>query len=862
MDKINFIITKDSFRVDNAAHGETNEKTEKFLKAPYEMFYELAFSARPDYLDTAGDYIFRLAEMFIEKLSAISGIELSREKTEFVPDDETLETLLGSVPFAIGAEFVTKTWVKRQFRCFLDIFKKEIKAYKGKVSLYFAEKNSKLHIPERVFFHLVENKKDDLPFAFLATYATKTETGAVCHVPLQYALTEYNGDKTKILDLLSCLNKAAEVSEIIGEFMESGELFHPLGLGADEAYRLLLDIPKLEEAGIRCRIPNWWKKRYTSVALSVKVGDDKPNLLGFDSVLSTSPSLTVGGVPLTEEEIKQLLKQTEGLSFIKGRWIEVDHAKLNELLAQMKKCRGEMSLLEAIRTEISAKGKDSDENNIVVTNGKWLKEFLKKLREPVKLKDEKLPESFNGELRPYQSVGCRWLLQMNKIGFGACLADDMGLGKTVQILSFLEILRSKDLNAKILLIVPASLLGNWKKEAERFVPNMNVEILYGSRSDVLSERFGTSNAFLTVTTYRMACTVKSLYERTWDCIILDEAQAIKNPATKQTKTIKQFKSRMKIALTGTPIENELFNLWSIFDFLDTGLLGSKEEFRSFCRSLNDDPQGYTRLKNIISPFMLRRLKTDKKIISDLPEKMEQNDYIELSKKQKVLYKKLLVQTEEQLLNSEGIQRKGLILSLLLHLKQICNHPDQYLGQEEFEPTQSGKFEMLKEICQTIYEKRERVLVFTQFREMTAHLDNYLAEIFNCRGGVIHGGVSVNERAELVERFQSEEYMPYMILSVRAGGTGLTLTKANHVIHFDRWWNPSVENQATDRAFRIGQDKNVMVHKFVCQGTVEEKIDKLISSKKELAENVIGESGESRLTEMSNDELLSMLRLEV
>lgn len=862
MNKISFIITKDSFRIDNAVQNAVIAKTGEFAANPYKTFYHLAFSARPDYLDTAGIFIYRIAEVFTEELTAVSGIELSREKTELVPDNETIEMLLESVPFVIGAEFVTRTWIKLQYRRFLEVFKKEIKEYPGKVSLYFAEKNEKLHVPERVFFHLVENNQGDYPFAFLATYATKTENGGVRHVPLQYALTEYNGDKRKILDLLSCLNKAAEVSELIRSFMESGELFHPLGLTSEETYKLLKNIPELESVGIRCRIPNWWKKRYNSIAVSVKVGDEKPKLLGLDSVLSMTPSLTVGGVPLTEYEIKQLLSQTEGLSFIKGRWIEVNHAQLKSLLDELKKQRGNITFLEALRAEISRTSDNKADNGIIITNGKWMKEFLKTLRSPDKLKKEPLPSSFCGELRPYQANGRGWLLQMNKIGFGACLADDMGLGKTVQILAFLESLRKEKSDARVLLVVPASLLGNWKKEGAKFTPEMTVDILYGKKADALSEQFKESSAFLTITTYRMACTIQSLYEREWDCVILDEAQAIKNPLTKQTKQLKTLKSRMKIALTGTPIENELFNLWSIFDFLNKGLLGSSEEFRKFCRNLQDHPEGYAKLKNMIAPFMLRRVKTDKKIISDLPEKFEQPDYIELSKKQTVLYRKLLAETEDALMESTGIQRKGLILSLLLHLKQICNHPDQYLGQDEFDPIQSGKFEMLREICQTIYEKRERVLVFTQFKEMTGHLDKFLEQIFHCKGGVIHGGVSVSERSELVNRFQSEDYMPYMVLSVRAGGTGLNLTKANHVIHFDRWWNPSVENQATDRAFRIGQDKNVMVHKFICQGTVEEKIDALINSKKELAENVIGTSGESWITEMSNDELLSMLRLEV
>ena len=404
MDKISFIITKDSFRIDNAVQNNHSDIADEFSTAPYQTFYRLVFSTRPDYLDAAGSYIFRLAETFTEDLAAVSGIELSREKTELIPDNETIEMLLEGVPFVLGAEYVTKIWIKRQYRRFLEVFRKEIKEYPGKVSLYFAEKNEKLHVPERVFFHLVENTQGDYPFAFLATYATKTENGAIRHVPLQYALTEYNGDKKKTLDLLSCLNKAAEVSELIGNFMESGELFHPLGLTSEEAYRLLNDIPGLESVGIRCRIPNWWKKRYNSIVVSVKVGDEKPKLLGLDSVLSMMPSLTVGGVPLTEDEIMQLLNQTEGLSFIKGRWIEVNHAQLKALLKELKTQRNSITFLEALRAEISRASDNEANNGVIITNGKWMKEFLKTLRSPDKIKKEPLPSSFCGEHLPFWKV--------------------------------------------------------------------------------------------------------------------------------------------------------------------------------------------------------------------------------------------------------------------------------------------------------------------------------------------------------------------------------------------------------------------------------------------------------------------------
>ncbi len=345
---------------------------------------------------------------------------------------------------------------------------------------------------------------------------------------------------------------------------------------------------------------------------------------------------------------------------------------------------------------------------------------------------------------------------------------------------------------------------------------------------------------------------------------MDEAQAIKNPLSKQTKNIKALSASGKIALTGTPVENDLSNLWSLFDFLDKGLLGTSAEFKNFTKTLSENPAGYAKLKKMISPFMLRRLKTDKAIISDLPEKNEITDYISFSKKQSVLYKKYVDELEKKLEKAkfESIERKGLVLSSLMKLKQICNHPDQFLGMENYDESDSGKFEMLRQICQTIYEKRERVLIFTQFKEITGKLDDFLSEIFGTRGFVLHGGTTVKKRTQMVEEFQSEKYIPYMVLSVKAGGTGLNLTKANHVIHFDRWWNPAVENQATDRAFRIGQTKNVMVHKFVCKGTIEEKIDELIEGKKQLAKNVIGEtSGESWISEMSNEELFNLLKLE-
>ena len=865
---LSFIFTEDSFRVDKPEivleEGKERLK-QRFLADRYGALLDMGLE-QPKGTDSASVVFLKmLSRSFMKAVTDTPDLELLRDRIQIELTEDTIDSLESAVPFGIGTENIGKAWISLQIMKLNNAFSMRIRDYDGSVGMMLTEMSQDLRVPERIFFHLVENTKDDqdtMPFAFLATYATRDAEGGVRHMPLSYALEEYKHEKNKLLELLSCLSKVSEVSPLIAGFVESGEMFHPLRFSAGEAYEFLKAVPLIEKCGVICRVPNWWKRGLSSVSMQVKLGEDKPAMLGAVSIVSMVPALVVDGVPLTKREVEMLLKQTEGLALLKGKWVEVNHERLLRMLDEMEQYDGEMNLFEALKFQAGLNREKVDiDIGPVITNGKWLGTLLSNLKKPQTISKETVPKTVKAELRSYQQTGFRWLCYMNNLGFGACLADDMGLGKTLQVLSFLSWVYKKDKKARVLLIVPASLLGNWKKETEKFAPNLPVRIMHGQKASLMEEDYLNSPSFLNITTYGMALRMEGLAKERADYLILDEAQAIKNPATKQTRAIKKIPSLHRIAMTGTPIENDLTNLWSLFDFLNKGLLGSSDEFRNFAKDLPQHSEGYLRLRNITSPFILRRLKSDKKIIADLPDKLEKIEYVDLSQKQVVLYRKLVSELEAALGLLDGMKRRGIVLATITKLKQICNHPDQYLGQERYAVSDSGKFEVLRALCETIYSKRERVLIFTQYKEIIPFLEKFLEDIFEAKGLVIHGGVPVAKRQKLVDEFNGEDYVPFMILSLKAGGTGLNLTSANHVIHFDRWWNPAVENQATDRAYRIGQNKSVIVHKFVCVGTIEEKIDKMINDKVALAESVVG-SGEKWITEMSDAALLDLMRLEI
>lgn len=837
----------------------------------------LAFCDKDAPLSSSIGFWRNFAGEYAKNLIRTPELEMLRHDIIITFDEHVFSNFLDCAPLMTGLEYLNIGLLKSVLNRLNSEFASAIKSYDGTVEEFIQFYSPNVHLVGRIFFHLVENKNGELPFAFLATYSTRLdEKGKSKHLPLKYALEEYKNDNQKLLDLLTTVHIAAGQSALISELEQTGELFHPLSWSAKEAYTFLKEIPVYEKSGILCRIPNWWKGTASNLRVNIKIGEKEPSFVGMDAILSFNPKILLGDEEISEEEIKRLLQQSEGLAFIKNKWVAVDHEKLKmtlEAYEQSKKLinSGKLNLRDALRLQLNpenALSVSATDTNLTVSHGQWLESVIQKLLNPDKITAVNPGAGFKAILREYQEKGLNWLYFLHSLQFGACLADDMGLGKTIQLLAFLNALKSNstpaDTNPTSLLVIPASLISNWVNEIQRFSTDLTYfvahpGIQHSKDVEKIDEKF-LNNYDLVITTYSMVQRYDWLMNFTWSYIILDEAQAIKNPGTKQTLAVKKLNARNRIIMTGTPVENRLSDLWSLFDFLNSGLLGSMDEFGKFSKKLKKDPSGYLQLRKLISPYILRRLKTDKTVISDLPEKIEMKTYSSLSKKQIVLYEELLDKLKSSIAESEGIQRKGIILASLMKFKQICNHPDQYLGTGGYEEEHSGKFLRIKEICETIYEKREKVLIFTQFKEITDPLSVYLENIFERKGLVLHGSIPVGKRKEIIERFQSSNYIPFMVLSLKAGGVGLNLTEANHVIHFDRWWNPAVENQATDRAFRIGQKKNVLVHKFITKGTVEENIDAMIESKLSLSKEVIASTGENWITEMSNRELMDLFKL--
>jgi len=781
-----------------------------------------------------------------------------------------------------GAEYLTQDVLLTLWDEMERAFAASVAAAKVGLQSFLTTLNRAWNLVGRVHFNLAENRRDpDQPFAFMATYTTRLSAQAKAqHVPLGQALREYAGaaNRDKLLSLLLPVQRAAEHCAWLKPMIDAGDIFHPLRWGATEASRFLQSVPELESARVVVRMPvSWRASRPARPQVTATVGSRAPSAVGLDGLLDFQMGVMLDGEPLTEVEVATLLAGTENLVLLRGQWVEVDRARLQRTMEQFHAAeelaaRDGLTFAEAMRM-LAGAGVTRDDPAAAdtgwarVTAGPWLEQTLKELRAPDGDGVDPGP-ALRGTLRPYQKAGTRWMDLLAGLGLGACLADDMGLGKTIQVLSLLLVEQARGARPqRSLLVAPASLLANWAAEIEKFAPGLKAVIVHPSAMPADEVKAFTAEHAadydLAITSYGSLLRIPVLAEVDWRFVILDEAQAIKNPNARQTKAAKALKARARIALTGTPVENHLGDLWSIFDFINPGLLGNAKQFTRYTKRLAERTHNpYGPLRELARPYILRRMKTDKSVIADLPDKTEIKALCGLSRRQAALYGQAVEDLAKSLEASAGIQRKGVVLAMLMRLKQVCNHPSQWLNDDVWAEEDSGKWARLREIAEVVAARQEKMLVFTQFREITGPLATFLGQIFGRTGMVLHGQTAVKNRKSLVQRFQEDEAVPFFVLSLKAGGTGLTLTAASHVVHFDRWWNPAVENQATDRAFRVGQKKNVLVHKFICRGTVEEKIDALIDSKQDLSDELLTGGDEINLTEMTNDDIMRMVSLDL
>lgn len=835
--------------------------------------------------DFAGRYVTTLCT----SAEAASDASPAAPGAMATPPSEMLAELASTAPPMPGGEYLNADVLAALWEQIDAACRAERADAKQTLQEFLKERNPAWHLVGRVHFNLAENRSDEeAPFAFIATYTTHLSAQARAqHLPLAEALREYAGAKNKarLLSLLKPVQEGARQCAWLRAMVQSGELYQPLRWSPAEAFQFLTDVPKLEAAGIVVRAPSAWASgRPFRPKVRATVGGRVPSVLGKDALLDFQVELTLGEERLTASEIRALLKGSDGLQFLRGRWVEVDRAKLTQLLEKFRRVEAAaaagglpfadaMRLVAGVAVEEEESGDQSDPDWSTVSAGPWLAETLKGLRSPDGLARIDPGAALKATLRPYQQAGVRWLYLLHRLGLGACLADDMGLGKTIQVLSLLLILKHESrphrtvtpMSGPSVLVAPASLLANWAAEIERFAPRLRFLIAHPSASSAADLKAMASETLtdvdLVITSFGALLRYEWLSSTSWRVAVIDEAQAIKNPGTKQTRAVKKLIAHTRIALTGTPIENRLSDLWSIFDFTHPGLLGSGQAFGRYLRRLAE-ARSYGPLRELVRPYILRRLKTDKSVIADLPDKTEMKAFCYLSPTQAALYQKAVEELEDALDQARAIRRKGIVLSFLMRFKQICNHPSHWLGDDAWAESDSGKFARLRELADVIAAKQEKMLVFTQFREATQPIATFLGTVFGREGLVLHGATAVSKRKELVRRFQDDELTPFFVLSLKAGGAGLNLTAASHVVHFDRWWNPAVENQATDRAFRIGQSRNVLVHKFVCRGTVEDRIDQLIESKQTLVKDVLEGGRELQLTELSDRELLNLVALDI
>jgi SNF2 family DNA or RNA helicase len=651
-----------------------------------------------------------------------------------------------------------------------------------------------------------------------------------------------------------------------------------VALGTAGALEFLRETgPLLSAAGFGVLMPDWARKARLGLRLTTRSSSSgssssgRPSQLGMQDLVSFRYDLALGDDVLTAEELAELAERKVPLVRVRGQWVELDDRHLKAALKFLEgKQSGAMTAAEVLGTALGTDGRLGDLPLAEVDADGWLGDLLSGQADE-RLASVDTPDGFRGTLRPYQERGLAWLSFLGRLGIGAVLADDMGLGKTVQLLAVLWAERvdhgdhGDHAVGPTLLICPMSLVGNWQREAERFTPELAVHVHHGADRLAGAELAAAmAGADLVITTYQTAVRdLAALSAVSWSRVVCDEAQAIKNHLSRQAKAVRSLPGAARIALTGTPVENQLSELWSIMEFANPGMLGTEKAFRErYAVPIEryGSEEAARELRRITQPFVLRRLKTDKTIISDLPDKQEMKVWCNLTQEQASLYAATVTDMLSRIDGaSDDITRRGLVLATMAKLKQVCNHPAHLLGDGSRLPGRSGKLARLEELCEEIAAEGDKALCFTQYAEFGRMLQPYLSARIGCPVLFLHGGTSKKQRDALVARFQEADEPVLFLLSLKAGGTGLNLTAANHVIHVDRWWNPAVEDQATDRAFRIGQRRDVQVRKFVCVGTLEERIDAMIEQKKALADQIVG-TGEGWLTELSTAALREVLTL--
>lgn len=676
------------------------------------------------------------------------------------------------------------------------------------------------------------------------------------------------------------------------------------------------DVPRLKDAGFQVMLPKAWSNYETKARLETSEASDPAvgatrSTIGLDQLVEYNWRLSVGDVDLTDEEMTELVNSKSGLIRLRGEWVMADPQALSKISGYMQQLsqtsqkhkreeldklakRAELAKAEnrsdwpELMAEVEARREEYNRNYsqlgevtvaelrqlaleavaaepVEFTGSTWFTSLLGGTDSPAPDRVE-IPDTVTAELRDYQRRGVDWLYWMSRNNLGAVLADDMGLGKTLQLLALLAVEKEQGSRGPTLVVAPTSVVGNWAREAERFVPSLKTVVHHGTgrlKGEQLAD--AAPDADLVITSYGVVTRdFKDLGKVNWERVVLDEAQQIKNSTTRSAKAVRSLPSRHRVALTGTPVENRLSEMRSILDFCNPGVLGSASFFRNhFAKAIEreENPEMTERLRALVAPFILRRLKTDPTIIDDLPEKTEQILTVDMTAEQAALYKSLVDNVQEQLAQREGIARRGLVLATITRIKQICNHPAHYLGDGSTVTIKgrhrSGKVAELMRLVDEAVESGQKMLIFTQYRAFGDLLAPYLSNRLGEEIPFLHGGVTKSRRDDMVELFQSADGPPAMLLSLKAGGTGLNLTAASVVVHMDRWWNPAVENQATDRAFRIGQRKNVTVYKMITAGTMEESIQDILDGKMHLAGAVIGE-GEGWITELNPDELAELM----